>query len=154
MLVTAVVGLAGAQAAQAKPHPDHRPTYPVTADLDGRVTPNTGEEAIAEEDFLRKGQEVPVICQKTGDSIYGSSIWDLVSDDGDTYFVPDRYIKTGTDGPAPELRTCTKKDLAKVTRPPESVPAQPSLSHPRKEPSPGAPSTSPSAKATRPPSTV
>ena len=122
MLVTAAVGLAGAQAAQAKPHPDHRPTYPVTADLDGRVTPNTGEEAIAEEDFLRKGQEVPVICQKSGDSIYGSSIWDLVSDDGDTYFVPDRYIKTGTDGPAPELRTCTKKDLAKVTRPPDPYP--------------------------------
>ena len=121
MLVTAVVGLAGAQAAgQAASGPpadvprDRRPRRSRDAD--------TGEEAIAEEDFLRKGQEVPVICQKTGDSIYGSSIWDLVSDDGDTYFVPDRYIKTGTDGPAPELRTCTKKDLAKVTRPPDPYP--------------------------------
>ena len=98
MLVTAVVGLAGAQAAHAEPHPDHRPTYRVTADLDGRLTPDTGEEAIAEEDFLR--------LQTTATP----------------YFVPDRYMETGTDGPAPELRTCTKKDLAKVTRPPDPYP--------------------------------
>jgi hypothetical protein len=120
--LVAVTGAVAAPAAQAEPHPDHRPTYPVTANLDGRVAPERGEEAIAEEDFLRKGQDVPVICQATGDRAYGSRIWDLVSDDGDTYFVPDRFIKTGTDGRAPEIRGCSKKDLARVTSPPTPYP--------------------------------
>jgi LmbE family N-acetylglucosaminyl deacetylase len=125
VLATALVALTGAlatPAAEAEPHPDHRPTYTVTADLDGRATPARGEEAIVEEDFLRKGQAVPVICQASGDRAYGSRIWDLVSNDGDTYFVPDRFIKTGTDGRAPEIRRCTKKDLKRVTRPPTPYP--------------------------------
>ena len=61
LLATAVVALAVA-GAQADPHPDHRPTYKVTADLDGRTTPAKGDfTTIEREDFLRKGQRVPVI---------------------------------------------------------------------------------------------
>ncbi len=125
-LVAALLAIAaaavGAPAAQAAPHPDHRPTYEVTADLDGRSTPKMGEEAIEEEDFLRKGQEVPVVCQTYGDRAYGSRLWDIVSDDGDTYYVPDRYIRTGTDGRSPDIRRCTKKDRDKVTESPSPYP--------------------------------
>ena len=115
LLATAVVALAAA-GAQADPHPDHRPTYKVTADLDGRTTPAKGDfTTIEREDFLRKGQRVPVICQANGGLAYGSRLWDLVSSAGDTLFVPDRFIKTGTNGRAPEIRRCTKRDLKKVT---------------------------------------
>jgi hypothetical protein len=123
-LATALVALTGALTtpAQAEPHPDHRPTYPVTADLDGRATPSLGAEAVVKENFLRKEQEVRVICQAKGDRAYGSRIWDLVPHDGDTYFVPDRFIKTGTNGRAPEIRRCGKKDFKRVTRPPTPHP--------------------------------
>jgi len=122
LLALAAVALAGVPAAQAVPHPDNRPTYPVTADLDGRTEPERGEEAIAEEDFLRKGRRVRVICQAAGERIYGSRLWDMVSAGGDTYYVPDRYIRTGTDGRAEEIRRCTGKDDDKVTRPPSPYP--------------------------------
>src|SRR6266540_3586790 len=75
MLATVVAALAGALAAagaRADPHPDHRPTYKVTADLDGRATPAKGDHTtIVAEDFLRKGQRVPVICQANGGLAYG-----------------------------------------------------------------------------------
>jgi hypothetical protein len=117
----ALVG-AGTPGAAAEPHPDHQPTYEVTADLDGRATPSRGEEAIVEEDFVRDGQEVRVICQKRGDSLYGSRIWDLVPNGNDTLFVPDRYIRTGTDGPSAEIGSCTASDLDEVTAPPSPYP--------------------------------
>jgi hypothetical protein len=123
LLTTAAIALTGtfgAAAAKAEPHPDHRPTYEVSANLDGRSLPAKGATAMV--DFLHDGQEVPVICQKYGGSAYGSKLWDLVSDGGWTLFVPDRFIKTGTDGRAPDIKYCGKSDLRKVKAPPTPFP--------------------------------
>jgi hypothetical protein len=116
LLATAAIALTGALAAagaHAEPHPDHRPTYEVTADLDGRRSPAKAD--IARENFLREGQNVPVICQEIGERAYGSRIWDLVPDGGETLFVPDRYIDTNTDGRAREIPECDEEDLDRVT---------------------------------------
>jgi hypothetical protein len=106
----ALTGAVGAPSAQAGPPPDPPRTYKVTADVDGRLT--TTKNDIATSDFLRKRQRVPVECQKYGGLAYGSRLWDLVSNGGETLFVPDRFIKTGTNGRAPEIRPCTSQDLS------------------------------------------
>jgi hypothetical protein len=111
VLAAAAVALAGATAApdsQAAPPPPGQRTYEVTADLDGRTAPKNG--AVFRENFLIKGESVPVECQKYGESAYGSRLWDLVSIRSRTLYVPDRFIDTGTDGRAPEIRLCTKQD--------------------------------------------
>jgi hypothetical protein len=113
LLASAAVALTSALAApgaQAGPPPDPPRTYKVTADLDGRLTPT--KDDIVASDFLRKRQRVPVECQKYGGPAYGSRLWDLVSNGGETLFVPDRFIKTGTNGRAPEIRSCTDQDLS------------------------------------------
>jgi hypothetical protein len=119
-MAVAVAGALGPPGAQAKPHPDHRPRYEVTADLDGRKAPERG--ATVKEDFLRDGSRVRVICQTAGDRVYGSRIWDLVPRGRLTLFVPDRFIRTGTAGFAPEIGRCTADDLERVTVPPQPHP--------------------------------
>ena len=116
----AVAGALGPPGAQAKPHPDHRPTYEVTADLDGRKAPERG--ASVKEDFLHDGNQVRVICQTSGDRVYGSRIWDLVPRGRLTLFVPDRFIRTETDGFSPVIGRCTAADLDRVTAPPQPHP--------------------------------
>jgi hypothetical protein len=115
LLTTAAVALSsalGATAAQAAPHPDHLPKYQATADLDGRWTPTLESVVIA--DFVREKEMVPVKCQTYGGPAYGSKIWDLVQTPDGTLFVPDHFIRTGTDGRAPEIRQCTPKDHTSV----------------------------------------
>jgi len=106
--LVATAGAAAAPAASASEPPVPR-TYLVTADLDGRNTPSRNDVAII--DFLRKGERVFVECQAYGGLAYGSRWWDLVSKDGETLFVPDRYIRTGTSGEAPGIRLCTEDEL-------------------------------------------
>jgi hypothetical protein len=113
LAATALTGALAAAGAQAEPHPDHRPTYRVTADLDGRWKP--AKDFIAIVDHVKAGQEVRVVCQAIGGRAYGSRIWDLVPSDGETAFVPDRFVRTGTNGRSPEIRRCTRKDLRSVT---------------------------------------
>jgi hypothetical protein len=118
LLATAAVALTSALAAagaQAGPPPDPPRTYKVTADLDGRSTPSKDDVTMV--DFLLKGERVPVECQTYGGRAYGSRLWDLVSDGGETLFVPDRFIRTGSDGRAPEIRSCDEQDLRDVTPP-------------------------------------
>jgi hypothetical protein len=113
LLATAAVVLTSALAAtgaQAGPPPEPR-KYLVTADLDGRLFPEKNQ--IYETDFLRKGERVQIECQKYGGPAYGSKLWDLVSKGGQTLYVPDRFIKTGTDGRSPEIRRCDSQDEAK-----------------------------------------
>jgi hypothetical protein len=77
------------------------------------VTPTPGEDlATGFEviDHVKKGQMVPIICQASGDTAYGSKIWDLVPGKDGSRFVPDTFMKTGTVGFAPEIRRCTKKE--------------------------------------------
>jgi hypothetical protein len=112
LLATAAVALTTALAlpsAQAARPPDGPRTYEVTADLDGRRTPSKND--IVAVDFLRKGERVPVECQAFGGLAYGSRWWDLVTHEGATLFVPDRFIRTGTDGDAPGIRLCTEEEL-------------------------------------------
>jgi hypothetical protein len=109
LLAMAAVAIA-APGAQAGPPPDPPRTYLVTADLDGRLFPK--KDQIYETDFLRKGQRVEIECQKYGGPAYGSRLWDLVANGGQTLYVPDRFIRTGTDGRSPEIRPCTWQDEA------------------------------------------
>jgi hypothetical protein len=112
LVAGAAISLTGATAApdSRAAEPDPPRTYKVTADVDGRLFPQKDE--VYAVDFLRKGQRVPVECQRYGGLAYGSRLWDLVSRGGETLYVPDRFIKTGTDGRAPEIRRCTTEDRA------------------------------------------
>ena len=84
--------------------------YKVTADLDGRTAPVNRPVAIAAVNFLHKRERVPVECQMYGDRAHGSRLWDLFSIRDRTLFVPDRFIKTGTNGRAPQIRKCDGQD--------------------------------------------
>jgi hypothetical protein len=108
LLACATVGFTAVDAQAAQPDPPR--TYEVTADLDGRLAPINRPGAIAAVDFLLKRQQVSIECQKYGDRAYGSTLWDLVSSRRRTLFVPDRFIKTGTDGRAPQIRKCNGQD--------------------------------------------
>jgi hypothetical protein len=113
LAMTGALTAAGGQAAQPPPGPR---TYKVTIDLDGRSTPSKGD--VAHVDFLRKGQWVSIECQTYGERAYGSRLWDLVTSDGDTLFVPDRFIKTGTNGRASDVRRCDGQDYPPSPFPP------------------------------------
>jgi hypothetical protein len=110
LLACTAVGVTAVDA-QAAPPPDPPRTYEVTADLDGRLGPFTRRSAIASVGFLQKRQRVSIECQEYGDRAYGSKLWDLVTSDRKTLFVPDRFIKTGTSGRAPGIRRCDGQDV-------------------------------------------
>ncbi|KAF7728211.1 hypothetical protein EC973_006492 [Apophysomyces ossiformis] len=74
--------------------------FPAKADLDGRSSPSTGASRTS--NVHKSGDCVKVQCQTTGDSIYGSNIWDF---DG-KYYLPDAYIKTGYSGFNPNIPKC------------------------------------------------
>jgi hypothetical protein len=112
----ALIGALAPAAGQAAQPPDGPRTYKVTADLDGRATPSKSD--VAHVDFLRKGQRVPIECQEYGERAYGSRLWDLITKDGDTWFVPDRFIKTDTNGRAPGVRRCEDQDYPPSPFPP------------------------------------
>jgi hypothetical protein len=112
-LVLTGLGSAVATPAFAEPHPDND-TFLVTATVDGRLkpAPEMPEAEGIRTDFLEEGQYVRISCQQVGEQAYGSKIWDLVAFDGSELFVPDRFIKTGTDGSL--NRPCTAEDLRRA----------------------------------------
>jgi hypothetical protein len=71
------------------------------ATLDGRTAKDLGNHAYP--DKYPQGSLVTVVCQESGPSAYGSTIWDKTSDN---LWVTDKYIKTGYDGFAPGLPNC------------------------------------------------
>ncbi|WP_051450547.1 NlpC/P60 family protein [Actinospica robiniae] len=77
--------------------------FPATSDLDGRQTPSLSGVVVQVNEYL-SGSEVPVVCQATGGSAYGSTIWDETSDG---VWVTDVYVKTGASGFAPGVPRCT-----------------------------------------------
>ncbi|MGK4580516.1 C40 family peptidase [Kitasatospora sp. HPMI-4] len=85
--------------------------FPATADLDGRQSPDLSA-AVVSVNAYRAGQSVPIVCQATGGSAYGSTIWDQT---GDGLWVTDVYIKTGYSGFDPNLPKCSS------TAPPSSA---------------------------------
>jgi len=112
-LVLTGLGSAVAAPAVAEPHPDNE-KFLVTATVDGRLkpAPEMPEAEGIRTDFLTEGQYVRISCQQVGKQAYGSKIWDLVAFDGSELFVPDRFIKTGTDGSLD--RPCTAEDLRRA----------------------------------------
>ncbi|WP_210492454.1 phospholipase A2 [Patulibacter sp. SYSU D01012] len=114
---TALVLLAPAAAHAAKvqgPGPwQATNAYLVTADLDGRALPQP--QPIAAVDHVRQGQWVRIECQVKGQAAYGSRIWSKVRG----LYVPDKYLKTYTDGFIPGVPRCS------VGAPPPAAPAPP-----------------------------
>ncbi|CAM3977814.1 NlpC/P60 family protein [Nocardiopsis gilva] len=72
-------------------------TFPVKTALDGRTVKDpkvaVGEHRIS--DMYPTGSMVSIVCQEEGPSYGGSTVWDLTTDG---YWVPDAYVKTGSDG--------------------------------------------------------
>ncbi|PBC76998.1 NlpC/P60 family protein [Streptomyces sp. TLI_235] len=86
-------------------------SFPATADLDGRRSPSLSA-AVVQVNAYRSGESVPVVCQATGDSAYGNTIWDKIADG---LWVTDVHVKTGYSGFDPNLPTCSS------TAPPNSA---------------------------------
>jgi hypothetical protein len=76
-------------------------TFPVTATLDGRYRPTSTSDKVVNK--YANGSTITVSCQTTGDTMYGSTIWDKTSDG---LYVPDYYVKTGYSGFAPGVPRC------------------------------------------------
>jgi hypothetical protein len=115
-LVLTGLGSAVATPAFAKERPPEQRAYQATADLDGRDRPAL--EATYVHNFVDEGDSVRIVCQTTGQSAYGSEIWDLVAAPaGDPTvtghkFVPDAFIRTGTDGFASGIPRCDASEIA------------------------------------------
>lgn len=77
--------------------------FPAETDLDGRNAPSLSATVLEVNQYL-SGSEVPVVCQATGGSAYGSTIWDKTADG---VWVTDAYIKTGYSGFATGVPRCT-----------------------------------------------
>ena len=75
-------------------------TYEVLTNLDGRSSPRLADRAVV--DHLRTGERVRIECQITGEPAYGSRVWDRVRG----LYVPDKYIRTHTDGFLPGAPRC------------------------------------------------
>jgi hypothetical protein len=110
------LGSAVAAPAFAGDRPPEPRGYPATADLNGREAPALDATYI--HNFVNKGDSVRVVCQTIGGPAYGSRIWDLVSPGagdptarGHLKFVPDRFIRTGTDGFSDEIPRCTETEI-------------------------------------------
>jgi len=120
VLCAALLLLMAAPAARADRVTSLRPwaadnTYLVRVNLDGRTSPRLEPRAVV--DYLKAGRWVAIACQTTGETAYGSQIWDKVG----AYYVPDHYIKTYTDGfidGAPRCRS------APPPPPPRSTPTR------------------------------
>jgi cell wall-associated NlpC family hydrolase len=77
--------------------------FPATADLDGRNAPSLSAAVLEVNQYL-DGSQVPVVCQATGGSAYGSTIWDKTADG---VWVSDVYVDTGASGFASGVPQCS-----------------------------------------------
>ncbi|MBC6451571.1 NlpC/P60 family protein [Actinokineospora xionganensis] len=75
-------------------------SFPAKVAINGRK--KIGQDANApghKYDAYKAGQMVPIKCQAK----HGSEVWDYTTDG---WWVPDKYVKTGTDGFAPGVARC------------------------------------------------
>ena len=77
--------------------------FPATSNLDGWNTPSLSATVLEVNQYL-SGSQVPVVCQATGGSAYGSTIWDKTVDG---VWVSDVYVQTGYSGFATGVPRCT-----------------------------------------------
>lgn len=133
--------LIGASQAAADVPASSSSTYPATATLDGRTAMELGNHAYP--DLFLEGTEIRVLCQAAGSEAYGSRVWDIAATEIDSpaggrpVLLPDRYVRTGFDGFAPELPRCTDSDLASATSPQKMVSFEVDDSSPCESPDPG-----------------
>jgi len=110
------LGSAVATPAFAKERPPEQRGYTATADLDGRDEPRLNATYIY--NFVDEGESVRVVCQTTGGTAYGSKVWDLVAAPADDptvtghKFVPDAFVRTGTDGFSSGIPRCDAAEIA------------------------------------------
>jgi hypothetical protein len=115
-LLVISIGSAVATPAFAKERPPEARGYTATADLDGRDRPEL--DATYVYNFVNEGDVVRVVCQTSGETAYGSKVWDLVAAPaGDPTvtghkFVPDAFVRTGVDGFAPGIPRCGASEIA------------------------------------------
>lgn len=80
-------------------------TFTAATALDGRTVKDpdvpVGRQRVS--DRYLKGDSVSVVCQDTGPRYGGRTVWDLTTDG---LWVPDTYLRTGTDGFVPGLPRC------------------------------------------------
>lgn len=91
-------------------------TYYARADLDGRAAPQL--KPVARVNHVKAGQWVRITCQTKGQTAYGSNVWSKV----DGLYVPDRYLKTYTDGLIQGVPSCGAHE---PTPPPPAKPSPP-----------------------------
>ncbi len=61
---------------------------------------------MAKVNFRHQGDWVKIQCQTTGENAYGSNVWDKVGG----LYVPDKYVKTFTDGMLKGVPRCSQHD--------------------------------------------
>ncbi|MFG2042887.1 CHAP domain-containing protein [Dactylosporangium sp. NPDC048998] len=76
--------------------------YVAKVDVDGRGSMNP-DDRIKYNAYLA-GQQVFIKCQDYGPAVAGDTVWDYTANG---YWVPDTYIKTGTDGVVPGMPICS-----------------------------------------------
>ncbi|HVK22558.1 MAG TPA: hypothetical protein VM677_14460, partial [Actinokineospora sp.] len=75
-------------------------SFPAKVAINGRKKKGDAANAPGSKfDAYKAGQMVPVKCQSNA----GGEIWDYTTDG---WWVPDKYVKTGTDGYAPGVARC------------------------------------------------
>ena len=91
-------GVSAGSIAQAQAADTHN--YPAKVDINGRQKIGQAADAPGHvENQYKKGAKVPVTCQQYD----GSDLWDKTAD---KTWVPDKYVKTGTDGRVSGLPDC------------------------------------------------
>ena len=91
-------------------------SFPAKVDLNGRK--NKGDAATAPgsvADKYKAGQQVPVKCQAQAEN---GTVWDLTTDN---LWVPDHYVKTGTEGYVQGLARCDTDGIEPGEQPPGNV---------------------------------
>ncbi|MCW2643497.1 MAG: peptidoglycan endopeptidase [Dactylosporangium sp.] len=100
--VFAVAGV-GAWFAVGAPPAHAATTFTAKVNLNGRDGASLDANVVKADMYLA-GKPVSVTCQDRGGMAYGSTIWDKTTDN---VWVPDAYVKTGSDGYAPGVPRCS-----------------------------------------------
>lgn len=99
-VVVAGPAYASYPAGDGSSYPTYGP-YSAEADIDGRGSMNVNDRI--KTNAYVTGGSIYLVCQDTGPSYGGSTIWDYTQDG---YWIPDAYVKTGTSGFVSSVPRC------------------------------------------------
>jgi len=104
-LAAAALAVAGSGAWFAVGAPDASAATTFTAKVNLNARDAASLDAnVVKVDMYLAGKPVNVTCQDRGGMAYGSTIWDKTTEN---VWVPDAYVKTGSDGWAPGVPRCS-----------------------------------------------